>query len=278
MEKFYDNIERYLLGELSGQALNDFETALQSDTVLAQSVAQHREMMQRLDALRLRNKVKSAAPAHLAETVPFYANRSVWVIAILLALLAAASWFFYQPPSPALKMEPSTSPTPIQPPPSPPARDTTPVKEDKKQDQLIAMARAFHEQPAQSFVRDATQKDNASTSKGPVQLAADAYKNKNYRLTLEHLRLMVISEQDEEARYLRANARFQLGKFAEAALDFKELESSFQFKHEARWNFMLCQVALGKIAEAKSLLAKMVADKDFPFHAKALEFKRKTGL
>ena len=51
MDKFYENIERYLLGELTGNELRDFENALQSDPTLAKSVAQHKELMQRLDAL-----------------------------------------------------------------------------------------------------------------------------------------------------------------------------------------------------------------------------------
>lgn len=68
MENFYEKIERYIHGELEGGALTDFENALKTDTELVQSVARHREMIQRLDALRLRKKVVSALEFGPAKT------------------------------------------------------------------------------------------------------------------------------------------------------------------------------------------------------------------
>ncbi len=269
MEHHYEKIEGYLLGELAEGELAAFENALNSDTALAHSVAQHREMMGRLAALRLRNKVESAIAPQRIKPAPMYADRKFWALAASLILLVAAVWFFNQP------SQPETPPRAPVETPAPKHEEALPAKEKEKPAQLIAFAREFHEQPSQSFVRDATQQDDAAAPKTPLQLAAKAYENKKYRLALKHLQLLSITEQDEEARYLRANARFQIGNFSGAASDFNELEDSFQFKHEARWNFLLCQIALGKTEPAKTRLAAMVADEDFPFRAKALELKSK---
>ena len=58
MENFDEKIEPYLLGELSEAELIAFEKLLKTDAALAKSVAEHREMMERLEALRLRKKIK----------------------------------------------------------------------------------------------------------------------------------------------------------------------------------------------------------------------------
>ena len=70
----------------------------------------------------------------------------------------------------------------------------------------------------------------------------------------------------------------RLELFAGAAKDFDALKDSFQFRHEARWNFLLCQIALGNMEISKVLLAEMVTDQDFPFRAKAMELSGKLNL
>jgi len=289
MEKFYQNIERYLLRELTGNELAAFESALQSDATLAKSVAQHRQMLQRLDALRLRNKVKAAIPPHAAKQVAMYANRKFWAMAASLIVLAAAIWFFNQPAqtnSGLVGNQPQkpqtdtlTSPpneTPLSTPDVPQANK--PREKPLEQARLIALARIFQELPSQTFVRGASQTAGDISQKTRAQLAAEAYDSNNFRLAAELLKDDKQVLQDEDARYIRANARFHIGQFAEAANDFDALKDSFHFKYEARWNFLLCQIALGKTEQAKALLHAMIADQDFPFRAKAMELKEELNF
>ncbi len=282
MENFYEKIEDYLLGELSVNEKTAFENALQSDVALAQSVAQHREMIQRLDALRLRNKVKSAIGPEGAKSQLGYSSRLILILIALFALLTAVFWFFNRQDEHAQDNQPATTPTetpatPSNETPSPKPEEPLPAKEKIKPAQLIAMAREFHERPSQSFVRDASQGNGDSSPKTPFQLAAAAFEQKNYGLVADLLKAEDQVKEDN-ARFLRASARFEIGQVAGAAQDFDALKNSFQFKHEARWNFLLCQIALGNTDQAKTLLDKMVTDKDFPFHAKALELKRKISF
>ncbi len=284
MEIFYQNIERYLLGELTGNDLSEFENALQSHTALAKSVTQHREMMQRLDALRRRSKVKAAIAPQSAKPAAMYANRKFWAMAASLIVLAAAIWFFNQPAqtnSGLVENKPQkpqtdtlTTPpneTPISTPDVPQANK--PREKPMEQARLIALARIFQELPSQTFVRGAAQTAGDISQKTLAQLAAEAFDSNNFRLAAELLKDDKQVLQDEDARYIRANARFHIGQFAESANDFDALKDSFQFKHEARWNFLLCQIALGKTEQAKVLLLAMIAEQDFPFRAKALELK-----
>lgn len=279
MENFDQNIERYLLGELPEAELAAFENALQSDAALVKSVAQHREIMDRLDALRLRKKVKASMEPSSARIVPMYADRNFWAMAASLILISAAIWFFNQPNRTSTQMvkndpETITSDTFRTPPnviPVPKPNEAVPDKTIEKGAQLIALAREFHEQPSQTLVRGAAQPEGDSSPKTTVQKAADAFYAKNYRLAADLLKDDIQVRQDDSARYLRANARFNTGKFAGAAKDFDALKDSFQFNHEARWNFVLCQFAMGKMEKAQTLLAQMIKEQDFPFRDKAIK-------
>ncbi len=286
MDQFYEKIEAYLLGQLTESELKSFENALSTDPVLAKSVNQHRAMMQRLEGLRLRNKVKSAIQPRRATAVPIYANRNLWALAASVILLVGAIWFFNLPaekssnwvdhlPQTDSIQAPPPTPNEISTPKSNESQAIKPPENAKEKLDLIALAREFHDQPSQNFVRDASNQQGNPAPKTPLQLAAEAFDQKNYRLSAEILQADERVQQDETARFLRANARFELGQFIGAARDFEVLQTSFQFKYEARWNYLLCQIALGKTALAKALLAKMEAEEDFPFRAKAMKLKGK---
>jgi len=286
MEKFYEQIEGYLLGELSGTALTDFENALQNDPKLAQAVTQHRALIQRLDALKLRNKVKAAITRQQTSAASGYTRRIFLALAVLLILLAAAIWFFKPFASKTTETNNEAAPnTPIEAP-KPPTNDAPGSKSneppalkstDKKAkiQQLIALAHEFQEPPTQTFMRDAAQQADPSSIKTMSQQAAEAYYQQNFRRAITLLKEDKLVADDEGARFIRANARFKLDQFAAAATDFEALNNSFQFKHEARWNFLLCQLALGNSSKAKMLLTEMSAEQDFPFRDKALTLKRK---
>lgn len=279
MDDFYQKIERYLLGELEERELAAFEDALQTDAALAQSVAQHREMMQRLEALRLRNLVKSTTMQQANSMATRGPRLLYWMVAVSLLVLATTFWYFNrsveQPPAPPANIQVPTTQPPVE-------KKQTPAPEQPKEKpeakpNLIALAREFQEKPSQSMVRDAAQTSNPAT-KTTTEQATEAFFNKNYRLAAQLLQDDQIVLPAEELRFVRASARLNAGQFEGAAADFDALKSSFQFKHEARWNFLLCQLALGKNKEASILLQAFVDDADFPFRQKALELRNKLNF
>lgn len=286
MENFYQNIERYLLGELTESEQIAFENALQSNADLARSVSQHREMMQRLDALRVRNKVKLAITPHRAKSAAMYTNRKFWALAASLVVLLAAIWFFNQPARTNREIVENMPPTvltdtlktPTGKPPNPiPDKPQANQSKEKllKNPQLIAQAREYLVQPSQTLVRDVTQPEGEMSPKTPAQLAADAFEKRNFRLAADILKEDSRVMEDEDARFIRASARFIIGQFAGSAQDFEALKTSFQYTHEARWNFLLCQMAVGNMTTSRTLIAEMVEEKDFPFRAKAVELEGK---
>lgn len=100
MDQFYNNIEAYVNGELEGNALQEFESAMTSDTALQQAVAQHREMVARLGALRLRQTVKKNLVRPSEAGVSFTISRRLLAAAASLVLVAAAVYFWLQTPKP----------------------------------------------------------------------------------------------------------------------------------------------------------------------------------
>ncbi len=278
MDDFYQKIERYLLGELEERELAAFEDALQTDAALAQSVAQHREMMERLEALRLRNLVKSTTMQQANSMATRGPSLLFGIVAASLLVLATTFWYFnrsVEPPLPPANLPVPTTQTPVE-------KKQTPAPEQPKEKpeakpNLIALAREFQEKPSQSLVRDAAQTSNPAT-KTTTEQATEAFFNKNFRLAAQLLQDDQIVLPAEELRFVRASARLNAGQFEGAAADFDALKGSFQFKHEARWNFLLCQLALGKNKEASVLLQAFVDDADFPFRQKALELRSKLNF
>lgn len=278
MKNLHGQIEDYLLGELEGQDLQDFENTLQSDAALANALAQHREMTRRLDALRLRKKVAAAISPHRSPKSSLFAKPLFW--AAVLALLTAAVWLFHRPapahsPAPALENPQQNTPPDIAieqekadapETPAPPMQSVE--KPLAKNSRALALAQDFHVGASQSLIRD-----TEAAAESPLQKAAEAYERKNYPLALKHLQG---AEADENAQFLRASALFRLGNYAQAAQVYEALKNSFQYQHEARWNALLCQLAQGKTAQQE--LEEMARDEDYPFQNKALDLQGKLNF
>lgn len=289
------NIERYLLGELSNDELQAFEAAIHADPALAEQVSQHREMLQRLDALRLRNNVKAALSqqeAAVAQKKTMPRSSRAWAIAAALMALLAAVWFFRQNQRPAAPEMAKELPQNLDnqlPVNNAPQEETVqnipennkpqavpPTENNREKHRLLALAVSFHQAPGSSSVREAAEPTGAD--KTPLQNAADAFAKKDFAKAAELLSSDPNVASDELARYLRANARFNIGQFEAAAADFWVLRNSFQFKHDANWNFIMCQLALGKTDAAKSLLDEIAADPDAAFYNKAVNLKKELNF
>ncbi|MCC7245148.1 MAG: hypothetical protein IT269_05690 [Saprospiraceae bacterium] len=280
MNDHYEKIEDYLEGQLNKADQQNFESSLKQDEELRHTVEQHREMTAQLDAMRIRQKVKSALAEQHTDAAPMrptmYSN--VWAIAAALTALAAAIWFFMpekQIPDAGIAQqqplpEPPTSTT------TPPANESsnpsnTPVEHDRRE-QLIALARTNYELPSGTFIRDIS---SGGAPESTLTQAANAFDRRQYNKVLQLIGTNQEADKDDTARFLRAGARFQMGQYATAKEDYEKLADSFQFKHEARWSLILCYVALDQTAEAKKMLKAMQADPDAPFRTKAIALLKK---
>jgi hypothetical protein len=274
VKDFTLQVEPYILGELKGGDLADFEQALLSDPELVRQVAQHREMQQRLMGMQVRKKVDFALA-----TAPNPSNSYhwLWVVAVLLLTVAAAFWYLRsgKPEVPVQPEIPQQTPLPATPQsvldttqqtlPVPPAMAQKPIQKQNNPSnvdaRLIALAEEFQAQPTDILIRNT---DGQSTVLTNLQRAYQAYTAKNYRLSATLLQDDTELGADDSGRFLRANARFRAGLYASARQDFTKLSNSFQFRHEARWNILLCDMAAGK--DVKAALEAMVQDVDFPFN------------
>lgn len=264
-----DQIESYLLGELQGAELVAFEQALQRDEELAGAVAEHREVMQRLEGVRVRRAVQSA----LHEESSGSGGRSWWWLMVLLMAGAGVLTFIFlsrTPQSETLPIPSATAPSePIaQAPADPPASQVAPELKNKepKMQSWAALAKKHQAKPSATLLRSAP--TTPENDKSALEKAQEAYQKGQYRQTLQWLET---APADEDTRYYRANALFQLNRFAEAEAAFQTLETSFQYKHEARWNRFLCRMASGKFSQAQLIKEAMElsADEDFEFREKA---------
>jgi hypothetical protein len=196
-------------------------------------------------------------------------------------MLAAAFWVFK--PSPSLpkteEVKPESAPPKqeapqeniagnetVNPPSGSPDNNQTNNPPKAQSAKLLALAHRYHIEPGTSMTRDGSGKVLT-----PLQQVQLAYKEQQYVLALKLLSESRLVAESEEARMLRAGALFNTGQFAAAARDYAALKNSFQFKQEARWNELQCQLALANLPLAKTLLREMIADPDYAFRAKALE-------
>lgn len=290
MNNLYDQIEPYLNGELSVAEKEAFEQAVSADASLATAVSRHRDMLQRLEGLRLRKTVKSAIsgiPKRHGKSRLFTLLVSG---SVLTALLLALVWFFLQrreqPPGAVETVVPQPA-TPIASQPETIPLDSTPqrqaplrARESGAPGKMIALAKSNLIEPGPTMIRG-----NANTppppKEAPAAKAADQYAAGNFRNAADLLASEDLVGDDDDARYLRAAARFHLSQFTAAASDYAALQASLQYSHEARWNFILCQLALGNVEKAQKLLNNIIKEPHAPFGTRALELQnqlRNNGL
>jgi hypothetical protein len=266
MNNPHDRIEAYLLGELHGAELTAFEQALQQDQQLATAVADHRQVLQRLEGMRVRGVVQSA----LMQSAPPSAGRSWWWILFLVACGAGLLVFLFAPNLSKSKAPLPAATTPSEPvaqtPVDTPASQVAPELKSKgpKTPTLASLAKKYQAKPSATLLRSVS----PAKEKSVLEQAQEAYHQGLYRQTLQ---LLEGVPDDEDTRYYRANALFGLSRFAEAETAYQSLETSFQYRDEARWNRFLCRLGSGKMthAQARGAAEKLAADKEFEFREKA---------
>lgn len=267
MENLYDKIEPYLLGELEGSEKAAFQEAIEKDSQLKSSLEQHQHIMERLHAARLRFKVKTEW-----RKIRKPANKWwVWALAAcLLALLAY--WNFSgikkidrpQPDNVSPQLAPLQTPSQVFPPTDDTQTETLP--DNSPANRTIALAKQYQQQPFPNMLRSTSSDETPSV----LRTAFEAYEQGAYNTTLQLLNEVPKLQNNETALFLRGSAHFRQGNFDKAARDFEQLAESFQYKHDAHWNYVLSLWASDD-ARAKTLMSQIAGDQDNPFQQKAKE-------
>ena len=287
-----DKIESYLLGQLSGSELQEFEIELKNSPELLRLVDQHRTVIKRLDAYRIRTKVKS----EIANNSQKKGNSNLkWVIGVAASFLIITmiTWFFILSDnsfkngefthegsddinqsfdSLSLKINPIDT-----------SEQLAAIDENQNEStttEIIGrrkIATLFLVFPMLTHVRD-LEKLDSSDIKNSFVIAKQAFDKQNYKEVLKYLDRYKINPDDGELLFIRAISNFKTGAFDKAALDFNLLKSSYQYKAEADFNFMLCKLAQNKIPATLQLINSMIKDKEYQYRSQAIALKTKINL
>jgi cytochrome c-type biogenesis protein CcmH/NrfG len=286
MNNLEEKIEGYLLGELNEEERLQFEQNLKKDSELAEKVRDHRQMMERLEAMRLRNKVKSVLEPDAA-----YLNGSkalqkwmIWALSVLM--VALLGWYTWKTnANQPIKSQPAdneSAPFPS----SPTITDGSPgqemaqhlentpkSEESRPKDKLIALALQFHQDIHTSNIRDLSSGQTTQQLKN----AADALDQHHYKKVIQLLE-QDLEPRSDNAKMLLASAYFREQRFLDAAAIFQSMNNSFQYKNDAEWNLMLCQLSMGETHKAVTFLHSISQEPEAPYHDQANELKRLLAL
>ena len=139
------------------------------------------------------------------------------------------------------------------------------------------IASVFIIMPMLANLRELENQDSTNVL-DPFDLAKAEFEIQNYKEVLSYLDNLKIPKDDEELLFIRAISYFKMGIYYKATVDFNLLKRSYQFKAEADFNFMLCQLAQNNIQATKQLINSMIDDQDFQFRDQAIALKSKINL
>jgi hypothetical protein len=270
MNTMHEKIESYLLDELPESEKAAFEQALQQDAALALATEEHREVMKRLEGMRLRRVVQTSLQEPTDQSAQFR-WKPVWWLLLLFAGGVGVWVFMISPkntetttPQPSIETIP---PGPVaQKPSDVPVVEPTPPELSPRQ--WAALALKNQVKPTPTALR--SEQSGNPAEKTALARAQEAYHQGQYRETLQILQEL---PTEEDVTYYRANALFRLQRFTEADAAFKSLETSFQYRYEARWNRFLCKLASGKLSQedARKAALALANDETFELHEFAAE-------
>lgn len=287
-----DKIESYLLGQLSGSELQEFEIELKNNPELLRLVDQHRMVIKRLEAYRIRTKVKLAIANNSQKQG---SSNLKWFVGIAASFLIITmiTWFFILNDnsfkngelthkgsddinqsfdSLNLKNNPIDTSEQLA------ALDE--IQNESTTTEIIGrrkIATLFLMFPVLTHVRDMEKLDSADI-KNSFVIAKQAFEKQNYNEVLKYLDRNRIIPDDGELLFIRAISNFKVGAYDKAALDFNLLKSSYQYKAEADFNFMLCQLAQNKIPTTLQLINSMIKNKEYQYRNQAIALKTKINL
>lgn len=87
-----------------------------------------------------------------------------------------------------------------------------------------------------------------------------------FRQALKILNEIIIQNDSEIVRFLKAYCHFQLREYKSAQTLFFNTQQGFQYPYESEWNYLLCCYLLKDSKTADTLLNKLLADLEHPYH------------
>jgi len=311
----YEKIEAYLKGRMPDEEQQQFEQDIAKDEELKAVVSIQKDAMAATaesDIIALREQLgdlfkkenEKEEPDHQAQRIP--SGFKSWWLLVLLPLMALLFWWFTTAEKAAVL--PATTPPPAQeekaPLPPPPAnmpiaetadnKATTippvPATDSKNEPKPVTTAPATNEYLALAETnfpnpQGVLVRSEKEGKKSKLEKAQDAYDqgiaetDPDSRQAYFAKCITLLDELDDTqlipARYLRANAYFQIGEYNKAAVSFATLSDDFEYGYDADWGHLLALIAQGDTQKEAytQVLQKITQDANHSFRQKALELK-----
>lgn len=295
--KYYDNIDRFLSGQLTAKETEAMQKAMEEDTLLAQEIAVRRlefEVSEALIANSIRSQLQHLQAPHPPDpglAVPpqkhqiFLPN---WWIAAIIALAAIGIYWWYAATPSREKTTPAPTGTPlvpsdtpgqarpqadIQTPPALPSQRTPGANSPAR---YLALADKIYQKPDVETFRGA----EASNTGDPFENALAAWAQEDYaNVVTTSAKVPANDPKYIRALYLRAHAHYQLRQFDAAVALFTAVSDRRvrPYSEDADGYLLLALLATGQAntSNFQAHLRQVLADPGHPWHEQALEIKQR---
>ena len=299
-DNLLDIIEDYLRGKLPAQEAADFERQIAADSALAETVDMMRVEQQAIELMfreELRAKLgdmEKVAPISELAAVQPQNRRMKWLLAALLAVLAAGGiWFIIRkvpqpaPVSPAEQPQPKSDAPPVAKATEPAPKTEAAPQGSPPENRYASLMTKFYDRESNNRELEASVRGGDIRGQSPQTSNALAWmKSGKPEKAIPELLETTPSDgaiEYEAARKLLAHAYFQNNRFADAAIVFRELAQKDEGRDEAQWYLLLCLVADYPSQKAKAdalfdaILQQQFPDQptnNHPFLLQAIELKK----
>lgn len=271
----HEAIENYLKNRLLEAERSAFEAELAADPALAAELEFHRDMIEatKPEALALRDLMEEAYRNYAAESttesaqtpgqqaavavkpvgMSIVSNRRLLWAAAAAVLLGIAVIGFWKPWQSVIEqpvvVQEKTDPVPIDTSKTEKQNPVIPPSPPVAEPDYLALSQTNYEQPGDFGL---TLSQTASETR--LDTAAAAYRKREYSKVIGLLE----GATEEKAIFMRAHAKYQLGRFAAAEKDFDLLQESSEYGYTAEWAAVAC--ALAQMPASKARLQKRLRD------------------
>lgn len=275
-QRFYDLIERYLLGQMSPQERAALEAELSRNPLLAEQFAAQKlehDAMEVLVEDSLRTRLQRWAKEYpLQKSKPWYRRQVLW-LAAGLALVLGAFYFFWpsedgRPGAPAPVAEAPAAPIPLQEDSAEVSPALSTPTQESAANPLATLAKKYTERPTfkQTIVR------NERETLSDMDSAYWALEKGHYSDALRRLRKIPPgNERYITAQHLIGEVHFANGAYAEAAPFLRKAASTADYlrKSTAEWQLALAYLHVGNAKAAFALLRQIKEDVEHPYYQQA---------
>lgn len=285
MNNPYDRIEEYLNNELNEKEKFNFEAILNNDSELQVQVNQHRKLIENLHEIRLRKKVNNAIGdfnSHPRKSNLIYYNIAA---SIIIVIGISIMWYFLGTskseqtiasiPNENLDTIQNITNSEISKPKDPVQRQVQVpiVKVPQVGNKLIHIAEKYLIPYLTQNVRDIPL-DTNQVKTDLITLAENEFFKGNYHLALTKLHNIQEPTTQDRVHYINGYCYFNLKQFEAACFEFKSLWQSDEYRYEAQWNQMLCNLAMNKRRSVDQILNEIISNTEHPFYKKAKELNK----